>query len=222
MKFSNELREKSSHIWKQILKHPFIREMVDGTLPIEKFQYYIIQDYGYLLEFVKCLGIAITKAEKFDHMIYASNLVQGCITYEASMLEKISSELKIPFKKNGEINLAPTNFSYTRHLLTVAYSGTFYENISALLPCMWSYKIIGEEKKPLIKSNVNKHYREWIEAYASPNYDNLVKVYLNIIDEAGEVTGKMIRKKMFDNFIISSNYEYFFWDMAYKMEKWLI
>ena len=35
--------------------HPFLVAMVDGTLDIEKFRYYAVQDALYLTDFADCL-----------------------------------------------------------------------------------------------------------------------------------------------------------------------
>ena len=35
--------ERAMPIWEEIMKEPFIQEMIDGTLPIEKFKNYTIQ-----------------------------------------------------------------------------------------------------------------------------------------------------------------------------------
>ena len=36
-------------------KHPFLVSMVDGTLNLENFRYYVIQDALYLTDFAACL-----------------------------------------------------------------------------------------------------------------------------------------------------------------------
>ena len=36
-------------------RHPFLVSMVDGTLSLENFQYYVIQDALYLTDFAACL-----------------------------------------------------------------------------------------------------------------------------------------------------------------------
>ena len=36
-------------MWKQFVHHPFVLAMGDGTLPLESFKGYIIQDYLYLV-----------------------------------------------------------------------------------------------------------------------------------------------------------------------------
>ena len=50
MKLTDELYESVKDIWEGYHSHPFIQEMRAGTLPIEKFRYYMIQDYIYLYE----------------------------------------------------------------------------------------------------------------------------------------------------------------------------
>lgn len=36
-------------VWKEFVYHPFVMAMGDGTLPLESFKGYIIQDYLYLV-----------------------------------------------------------------------------------------------------------------------------------------------------------------------------
>lgn len=42
-------REDVQAPWKQYTKHPFVQQMGDGTLPLEKFMYYLVQDYLFLV-----------------------------------------------------------------------------------------------------------------------------------------------------------------------------
>jgi thiaminase len=36
-------------IWEKFVNHPFVLAMGDGTLPVESFKGYLIQDYLYLV-----------------------------------------------------------------------------------------------------------------------------------------------------------------------------
>lgn len=36
-------------VWKEFVHHPFVMGLGDGTLPLESFKGYIIQDYLYLV-----------------------------------------------------------------------------------------------------------------------------------------------------------------------------
>lgn len=42
-------RDDVKAAWHEFTHHEFTRQMGDGTLPIETFKYYMIQDYLYLV-----------------------------------------------------------------------------------------------------------------------------------------------------------------------------
>ena len=53
VKLSQTLYARAEKIWPRYLCHPFVTQMADGTLPPEKFRYYMLQDYLYLKDYVK-------------------------------------------------------------------------------------------------------------------------------------------------------------------------
>jgi len=42
-------REDVKGPWREHTEHDFVRQMADGTLPLEQFKYYLIQDYLFLV-----------------------------------------------------------------------------------------------------------------------------------------------------------------------------
>ena len=60
--FSEQLRDEAQPIWRAIFAHPFLQEIRDGTLPIEKFRYYLTQDYQYLEGFGRTVVLTMAKA----------------------------------------------------------------------------------------------------------------------------------------------------------------
>ena len=64
-------------LWVEYNRHPFIKGLENGSLDRDKFKYYIIQDYLYLLEYAKVFGIGIAKAKSLDTMrLFASYVHQ--------------------------------------------------------------------------------------------------------------------------------------------------
>ena len=61
--FSEQLWGLAAPAWEAITHHPFLQELEAGTLPIEKFSYYIIQDYHYLAGFGRCAAAALSAAQ---------------------------------------------------------------------------------------------------------------------------------------------------------------
>ena len=61
-KFSDVLRDRASGIWEMEHQHPFVVELGDGTLPLQKFQWYMRQDYLFLIDFSRVIAMAVVKA----------------------------------------------------------------------------------------------------------------------------------------------------------------
>ncbi|MEG0474044.1 MAG: thiaminase II, partial [Solibacillus sp.] len=70
MTFCDEVRKETDLYWEGSFEHPFVKGLVDGTLPIEKFKYYMMQDAYYLKHYTKVLAIAASKAEHNDDISY--------------------------------------------------------------------------------------------------------------------------------------------------------
>ncbi len=215
--FSDALREEASHIWEKIFEHPFLAEMGEGNLPLEKFRFYAKQDYAYLVDFACCLGLAGAKADDLETMRALADLFRASLTVEIEMLEGLCGRISIPPEELIEVEAAPTNFAYTRHLLHIAYSGTVGEIMASMLPCMWSYQLIGER---LVGKTEHPIYSEWCITYASKEYADLVAWFRSLTDRCAEEAGEAEKERMRRHFVLSSRYEYMFWEMAYNEEEW--
>jgi len=222
MGFSDQLKRENMRVWDAITGHPFVQELGSGTLPIEKFTYYVKQDYLYLIDFARCIGLAASKAEDVGDMRRWADMMGGCLRYEAEMLESLSEALGVPPGELSRTPKAPTNEAYTNHILRVAYTGSMAENVAALLPCMWTYLDVGDTLVEIGGYRGHPVYEEWCEAYKAPEYIELVEVYRGLVDRSAEESGKTVKNKMRRNFRQSTRYEYMFWEMAYEMEQWPI
>lgn len=61
--FSSILISKVQPILSAIFKHPFVVSLANGTLDIEKFKFYMIQDAMYLRYFAKGLALLAAKSD---------------------------------------------------------------------------------------------------------------------------------------------------------------
>lgn len=46
--FTDHLIRSCADVWEQYVKHPFVVQLGKGTLPLEAFKHYIVQDWHYL------------------------------------------------------------------------------------------------------------------------------------------------------------------------------
>ena len=59
MSFSDELRRECADIWDMEKAHPFVVGIGDGTLALDKFRYYMRQDYVFLIDFCRAISLAV-------------------------------------------------------------------------------------------------------------------------------------------------------------------
>jgi thiaminase/transcriptional activator TenA len=63
-------------------RHPFLVSMVDGTLRLENFQYYVIQDALYLTDFAECLRLLGDKMAAVNEEVVSKRLHRFAVAAE--------------------------------------------------------------------------------------------------------------------------------------------
>ncbi len=212
--FSESLRSDAQHIWDQIFSHRFTAEIQSGELPIDKFRYYVIQDYHYLEGFGRAVSIALSKAPTSDIL---RKLVKRVNTPVERPLHGMLFELLGLTVEDAElVQPSPTNTAYVNHMLTTAWSGGVGETAAALLPCPWTYHELGSRLTP----PGLPVYDFWVESYSSGLLEESTAAWRDLVDTFAEEGGPTVRESMRQAFLTSSRYEYLFWTMAYNMETW--
>ena len=79
VKLSERIYERAKALWPRYLTHPFVTEMADGTLPKEKFRYYMVQDYLYLRDYVKIFAAILQKTDDFEQIRFLSGEMANTI-----------------------------------------------------------------------------------------------------------------------------------------------
>ena len=220
MSFSNHLRRSAKPIWEAQMSHPFVVALGDGTLPERKFKYYILQDARFLADLARVFSAAAQKAPDSESALRFTKLAEETIVVERSLHEHYGKRSKMSPAQMTAIPLAPTNFAYTRHMLTVAATGTACEATVVALPCAWVYCVVGRHllrQGPPPKSHP---YRDWLMLYASPEFAEVQKWMRKKVDAWAKDAGTTERARMEEAFLISSRYEWMFWEMAWKEEEW--
>ncbi|MGH3990814.1 MAG: hypothetical protein ACRDTZ_26380, partial [Pseudonocardiaceae bacterium] len=72
---SADLRTAAGEIWDAQHRHPFVRGIGDGTLDLERFRFWIRQDYLFLIEYSRLLALATARAPDVDTMRRFADLV---------------------------------------------------------------------------------------------------------------------------------------------------
>ncbi|KIL52063.1 thiaminase II [Jeotgalibacillus soli] len=217
MSFSQEIRQQANEIWQASFDHPFVKGIGDGTLSLDQFRYYVLQDSYYLSHFAKVQTLGAAKADDLHTTNRMAIHAQGTYEAEMGLHENFSKQLKITDEEIASFNPSPTSYAYTSHLYRAA-QGHLGDIIAALLPCYWLYYEIGERLQG--SSPDEEIYQQWIAAYGGEWFRALVEEQIERLDLLASQATEQDRQRMARHFLISSQYEYSFWEMAYTLEKW--
>ncbi len=220
MSLTEVLYENVKEIWQEYHKHPFVTGLSDGTLPIEKFRFYMLQDYLYLYDYARVFAMGVVKAKETSMIRRFASFVDDTLGGEMDIHQGYMDRLGITEEEVGRVEKSLVNLSYTSYMLDIAYKGDELDILVTILSCAWSYAEIGNE---LYKKNPNavnhQFYGDWILGYISEEYQEMNNELLYLVDLLGEGISVKRQKELIDIFVNCSRYEKMFWDMAWNMEK---
>jgi len=117
-----ELRAASEPIWASLHAHPFIREVAAGTLPLEKFRFYLEQNLLYLPEYARVIALGAARSGDVEELarfsVALANIVDNEIPKDRELLAQVialGAE-----QRGGALAVAPATLAYTGYLLTTA------------------------------------------------------------------------------------------------------
>ncbi len=218
MTTAQRLLEATKEIWNSYNEHPFVKGIEDGTLDKEKFRYYIIQDYLYLIDYAKAFAIGIAKAKSVETAQLFSGYISLLTGSEMNIHHGYMGKFGVSQEELDNTPRALDNLSYTSYMLRVAYEEGEAEILAAILSCAYSYELIA---KNMVKNTPNcvnhEFYGEWITGYASDDYAKENIVLLETLNKMTENYTEEQLKHLTDIFVACSRYEYLFWDFSWKM-----
>jgi thiaminase (transcriptional activator TenA) len=220
---SADLRIQCDGIWAGLHAHPFLREISRGTLPLDKFRFFIEQDILFLSPFARCMAMGAAKARSEAELEFFTRQADGIIRLEIPSNRRLLEQviMRGAQDRGGSLTMAPANVAYTSFLLATAAAGGPLEIIAAILPCSWSYIEIARKLKGEVV--VHPVYSDWVSFYLSDEEDRLVMNMRQTFDDMAREEGPLSevrRRGLAEIFAMSSRLELMFWEMAYTLEQW--
>ncbi len=214
--YSSILRAEADSIWRKIFSNPFLTEIQEASLPLEKFRYFLAQDYLYLEGFGRAVAIALSKAPDSRNLDLLSRRIITPV--ERPFHQKLMSLVDLSVDEVEKFGPSPTNLAYINHMIKTAALGGLGQTAAALLPCPWSYHEIGSFLKPV----EHPVYGQWVAPYMEGFLEESTDAWRSFVDQEAMEAGPREREAMRIAFLTSSRYEYMFWKMAYEQESWPI
>ena len=215
---STRLHDAAAPVWEACLRHPFVTGIGDGTLDMEKFRYFMLQDYLYLFDYARVFALGVVKARDPELMrVFAAN-VDAILGGEMKIHRAYMKRLDITEEQVFSIKPALANLSYTNYMLSVAQTGGPMEIVASILACSWSYAEIGQVLAAIPGAAEHPFYGEWIRGYASEEYAATNQALIELMDSLAADAGEEQLAYLTDVFVNCSRYELGFWDMAWDVQ----
>lgn len=218
--FTETMRQECATIWEAQLVHPFVMALADGTLPQETFRYYITQDARFLTSLAHAFAFAATKTDDHDRIVRLGEMCVETVSVERALHEEYAAHFGMSVAAMAAVPMSPTNYAYTRHMLSVCATGTLAEAVTVTLPCAWIYAAIGQHFTTQGAPPTDHPYREWLATYADPGFAAVADWLRAVVDAEAARLDAAAQARLRDIFRTSSEYEWLFWQMAWTRETW--
>ncbi|KAE8447396.1 hypothetical protein EG329_010810 [Mollisiaceae sp. DMI_Dod_QoI] len=178
--------------WRKHTEHDFVSGLADGTLPVESFKFYLIQDYLFLIQFARANALA---------------------AYKAKTMEDISASAKIVAHIHQEMALHIDyckGFGITKEeIVSTEESQDMYSTL--VNPKTGSHCKLHAD--PDTKREGNKYWK-WIENYVADDYAEAVKIGRALLERNAILQSPSRIEELVQIFVHATNMETGFWTMG--------
>ena len=209
------MRTAHQDLWERMVTHPFVLELGEGTLPVEKFARYFVQDYIFVRTLAKVVGLAVAKAPSLEAAQPLSPFLHTLLNAEKALFFRAFEELGVAPADYLNAVALPTGQAIASFMLATAYDGTFDDIVTMLLVTEWTYYDWATRLAQAGKQPRHRMYREWIDIHAARELGDFVAALKHHVDTAAPADAAPRLTKLFGDTL---RHEYRFWDMAYHGE----
>jgi thiaminase/transcriptional activator TenA len=217
--FYADVRQESEPIFQAIFEHPMVVELTAGTLPEEKWAYYLCQDYQYLRDFKQAMGLALMQVDTPREIFEWIDRIAGLADLEAK--RHLTWARRLGLSEDDLLSAEPDPMAlvYRQHMLLAAHR-SLGELFAALVPCPATYMEIADRAVDRVPDH--PIYGEWVRSYSYLNPDIAERRpwWGRTLDRLAEEASPRELARMRTNFLRSCKYEWMFWDMAYHRRGW--
>lgn len=217
--FYGKARRKADPVWKAVVDHPFVRGIGDGTLSRERFEFYLKQDYVYLVDFSRVFGLAAAKASLLSDMGTFAELLNVTLNTEMELHRKTCAAYGIPREALERTRKAMVTSAYTDYLVRTCLEGDLADILAVLVPCACGYVEIAKELKNRGLPG-DPFLGDWIVQYSSKEFEDFADWLIDRMNAHAVDAPARLEERWFRLYETSARYEQLFFDMSWKMEEW--
>jgi thiaminase/transcriptional activator TenA len=215
--FSEDAWVRNAVLTETIRTMPFNAALAGGTLPLRRFQHYIVQDAHYLVAFAQGLALAAAKADDPLRIVQFAGGAAAAIAVERELHADYFRRFELDAAAVAASPMTPVTHHYTCFLLATGYREPLPVHLAAMLPCFWIYREVGRDITA--RAAPDNPYRAWIDTYAGEEFSLAVDAMIEATDAAAEAFPQNV-PAMHAAFTRAAQLEWMFWDSADRDAGW--
>ncbi|MET9295493.1 hypothetical protein [Streptomyces sp. NPDC003077] len=218
--FVEQCRRHAAGAWHAYQHHPWIEAMAEGSLPVEKFVSFQVNDAPYISDLHRSLALGLAKAPTGSSWSKAAATVLDDVWVlgEIRAKEKILAELGV----QGELRIGPAAYipareAYANHLVRTALEGSIGDIASALLPCAMFTEVIGRRFAG-VSIDGPPAYQRWADIYVQRAVHRMAQVHAEMMETEAARTDEAGRERMKLLYLRSVQHQVDVFDAAWNLD----
>ena len=221
MSIAEELRERNADLWRRMVFHPFIVEMGDDTLAVERARRYFIQDYVFVSDLAAMISMGVAKAPNFEAASHLHGFLSVILdpdnAEENDFFLRAFDILGATEEDYSSASASPVTQAFGDFLVRTGLEGSFEDIVTVLYVTEgtyldWGTRLLEQGKRPS-----NPIYREWIDLHGPDFLGDFVAWCADYLEGAVREDQKPAVERTFR---LALRYEYLFWESAYNGDDW--
>jgi thiaminase/transcriptional activator TenA len=212
MTLTQALRHQHHDLWHRMVTHPFVVELGEGTLPVEKFRAYFLQDYVFVHDLVAMTALGLAKAPTFLAAGLLNQFLTGILNPENDLFVRAFTELGVSEAAYTAASAAPITQAFGDFMVRTGLEGSFEDIVTVLYVTEGTYLDWGTRLLEAGKSPSQAIYCEWIDLHGPQVLGPFVAGLGQHLDSTELGSQRPRIERMFHTTL---RYEYLFWEGAY-------
>ncbi|GGF39539.1 aminopyrimidine aminohydrolase [Marmoricola endophyticus] len=212
--FSESAWRAVAPTYAEILDHPFVSALREGTLGEDVFARYLLDDAHYLTGYARTLAALAARMPDPEGIGLLAGSAAGAVVAERELHRAFLVPRGIDPDAPDAPAPTPTCLAYTGFLLTHAATSPVEVGLAAVLPCFRVYAEVGRAIAGSVALE-DHPYAAWIAAYSDPDFEASVVAVQDAADALASTTSSEHLREMHAAYATATRLEWRFWDASW-------
>ncbi|MBB6406678.1 TenA family protein [Arthrobacter sp. AZCC_0090] len=175
MGFAEVLRNNCAADWDAAVNHPFVDQLLDGSLSDDDLRRYLVQDYQFCDAFTALLGQAVASSPSLPSRLVFARVLGAFASDENTYFQDCLEELSVPESDRIAPSLGPVTRDFDALMRSAIATRSYPDVLAVVLVAEWLYGDWATRAgDPALWPTAAKH-SEWIRLHNNPEYNTWVE-----------------------------------------------